>query len=144
MQGVTGGAHAVALARGVIDNTGLRRTHRQQTQAGTQPQRIGGAESGRNAGKRHVVTHAQVGADTDAGKILGQAQTNDVDIVGIGQLIGIGPLRVKRIDASRHDTHWRGPIGVGRTDPPDVQPRLRQNIGGIAVVETEGAVQPLR
>ncbi|MCY1178892.1 hypothetical protein D9M73_192660 [compost metagenome] len=144
MQGFAGGAHAVAVVRGVVDDTGGRRTCRQQAKSLPEAQWAGGADDGRDTGQRHVFANVQVAADTDAAEILGQAQTVDIDVVGVRQLIGGGAQRIQRVDNSRHLARWTRAIGVGRGNSASVEPGLRQDVRGLAVVDAEGAVQPLR
>ncbi|MNF62326.1 hypothetical protein D3C84_440050 [compost metagenome] len=144
MQGVAGGAHAVATARGVIDHTGGVRTCRQQTKPLPQAQRAAGTDDRRDTGQRHVVTDVQVRTHADSTHVLGQAQAKDLDVVGIGQLIGGGVQRIEGVDHRWHLPRRAGAVRVGRGNAPGVQIGLRQDFRGFAVVNAEGAIQPGR
>ncbi|MNO60583.1 hypothetical protein D3C76_512020 [compost metagenome] len=136
MQGVAGGAQAVAVLRHVGDHAGARDARRQQAEAARQSALAGSAENRRDARQRHVVADVQVAADADAADILGQAQAVDVDVVAVGEGVrggGDGTLHVAdRAGRSR---------GAQATA---IEHGLRQDFRGLAVVDAERAVQPFR
>ncbi|MNZ74870.1 hypothetical protein D3C78_933320 [compost metagenome] len=136
MQGVAGGAHAVAVARRGIDDPAGRRAVRQHAEARAQACRTGGAENRRNAGQRHVVADVQIAADADTGDVLGQAQAVDVDVVGVGELVGGALQRVVQVG--------NGARAAQHGQPAGVEPGLRQDLRTVAVIDAQGAVQPLR
>ena len=79
MQGVTGGAHAVAAARGVVDHTRGIGASRQQAEAFAQAQRAGGADDG---------TGRPAGYAWDNGARSETAGANDI-AVGFGKFVDV-------------------------------------------------------
>ncbi|MNV60273.1 hypothetical protein D3C71_1527310 [compost metagenome] len=144
MQGVAGGAQAVAILGHVVDHPAAGQACRQQAEAAAQATLAGGADDCRDARQRHVVADVQVAADTDAANILGQAQAIDVDVVGVGELVSSALQRVVQVaDCALAAARRIAERAVGDGHAARVEPGLRKDLGGLAVVETEGAAQPL-
>ncbi|MNZ78042.1 hypothetical protein D3C78_966040 [compost metagenome] len=87
--------------------------------------RVDGAEV---AHQRHVLAIVQIETHADRANTLGQADAIDVDVIGVGTKV-----------LGAHQASQTCLVQVGRIDQ-----HRGQGVRGIAVVEAQGAIQPLR
>ncbi|MCY1401931.1 hypothetical protein D9M71_170580 [compost metagenome] len=135
MQGVAGGAEAVAVARHLCDHASGRIARRQgeARDAGGQSR----ADDHRDARQRHAVADVQVAADADAANVLGQADAIDVDVIDVAEAVRGGG------DGAAQCPQPCTGIRAGSSQAATVEICLRQDFRGLAVVHAEGAIQPL-
>ncbi|MCY1391012.1 hypothetical protein D9M71_58390 [compost metagenome] len=94
-------------------------------QPGRRPRRT---DRGRHTGQRHVFAVVQVEANADPGDAFRQTDAVDVDVVDVELVVGTD-------------------VAGDQLDRPDgdrLQGQVRQHVGGIAVVDAQGAVEPFR
>ncbi|MNC34161.1 hypothetical protein D3C75_825810 [compost metagenome] len=107
--------HTVVAVEAADETGGVRRTQCR-------------VDGGRDAGQRHVVAIVQIETDTHTGDVFRKAQAVDVDVIDVELVVAAG---IARSQLSRADRHR-------------LQHQVRQDVRGLAIVETQGAVEPRR
>ena len=134
----------------------LRRHRRRRDRAGYERHECGGEHLDRIAHERHVLPIRNLRADAHAGDALRQRDAVDVDVVAVravvepelAELLQVGDGRrlgvdeAKRAAGQRHAAARRAGRGRHGNDARR-RHRLRKDVGRIAVVEAERAVEPV-